>query len=64
MTKIMKRPLYCKKCKKEYEVPVLLSTNSFMIENNPILKQKAMDGTLFKNFCPVCHSELVENNHE
>ena len=64
MTKIIKTKLYCNHCKKYYEVPVLLSTNSFMIERDPVLKQKAKDGTLFKNFCPACNKELVNKEHE
>ena len=53
MTKVIKQKLYCKNCKKEYEVPVVMSTNSYMLQNDPVLRQKAMEGTLFKNFCPV-----------
>ncbi len=64
MTKIIKAKLYCNDCKKYYEVPVMLSTNSFMIERDPVLKQKAKDGTLFKNFCPVCNKELVNKDYE
>ena len=64
MTRIIKKKLYCSKCNKSYEVPVILSTNSFMIQNDPVLRQKAIDGTLFKNFCPVCKEELVEKEDE
>ena len=64
MTKIIKKLMYCNHCKKSYEVPVMLSTNSFMIERNPVLKEQARNGTLFKNFCPVCKEELVNKDHE
>ena len=64
MTKIIRTKLYCENCNKFYEVPVVLSTNSFMIERDPVLKQKAKDGTLFKNFCPVCNKELVNKEDE
>lgn len=64
MTKVIKQKLYCKKCKKEYEVPVILSTNSYMIEMDPVMKQRAKDGTLFKNFCPVCNEELTRGKDE
>ena len=64
MTKIIKKKLYCNKCKKYYDVPVVLSTNSYSLERNPLLKKKAEDGTLFKNNCPVCKEELVNKEHE
>lgn len=64
MTKIIKREMYCTNCQKSFVVPVMLSTNSFMIERDPVLKQKAKDGTLFKNFCPVCNKELVDKINE
>lgn len=64
MTKIMKRKLYCENCKQYYEVPVIMSTNSYMIEKDPTLKQMAINGTLFKNFCPVCKKELVRKDNE
>ena len=64
MTKIIKQKLYCKNCKKEYEVPVVLSTNSYMLQKDPVLRQKAMEGTLFKNFCPVCNTELTRGKDE
>lgn len=64
MTKIVREIKYCKHCKKEYEVPVLLSTNSFFIERDPKLKKKAEEGTLFKNFCPVCKNEMVDVKDE
>jgi hypothetical protein len=64
MTKIIKRKLYCESCKKYYEVPVVLSTNSYMIKNDPALRRKAIEGTLFKNFCPDCGKELVNKDDE
>ena len=64
MTKVLTKKMYCEHCKKSYEVPVLLSTNSFMIERDPELPKRAQEGTLFKNFCPVCHHELVGEEHE
>ena len=64
MTKIILKNMYCPKCEKEYEVPVMMSTNSFMIERDPILKQRAKEGTLFKNFCPVCKTELTRGKDE
>jgi len=60
MTKIIRKEMYCPKCKKSYEVPVVLSTNSFMIEMDPKLKKRYEEGTLFKNFCPVCNCELTK----
>ncbi len=64
MTKIIRESMYCKHCKKSYEVPVVLSTNSFMIERDPVLRQKAKNGTLFQNFCPVCNQKLVRKDDE
>lgn len=64
MTKILKRKLYCENCKKYYEVPVVMSTNSYMLQQDPVLRKKALDGTLFKNFCPDCGKELVNKEHE
>ena len=64
MTKIIKREMYCKKCDKYFEVPVLLSTNSFMLERDPELKKKYENGTLFKNFCPNCNEELSYKKEE
>ncbi len=64
MTKIIKQSMYCTHCKKSYEVPVLLSTNSFMIQHDPVLRQKAKDSTLFENFCPVCNTKLVRKDDE
>lgn len=58
MSVIKIKELYCKKCDKLMEQPVLMSTNSWMIEMDPELKKRAEAGTLFKNFCPVCGSEL------
>lgn len=59
MTKIVRKEMYCPKCDKNYEVGVLISTSSFMIEKSPILKKQQEEGTLFKNFCPKCGTELV-----
>ena len=64
MTKIIQKELYCNNCKKKYEVPVLMSTNSFMINSDPMLRKKAADATLFKNFCPKCGKELVNKEDE
>ena len=61
MTKIIKREMYCKTCNESFEVPVVMSTNSFMLERDPSLKKKYEDGTLFKNFCPKCGEELIEH---
>ena len=58
MTKIVKEEMYCSNCKKCFEVPVVLSTSSFMLERDPALKKKYEEGTLFKNFCPECGKEL------
>ena len=58
MSVYINKKLHCQKCKDDFEVPVLMSTNSFLIEQDPILKKKAEEGTLFKNFCPKCNGEL------
>jgi len=64
MTKIIRSKLYCNKCKKYYEVPVVMSVNSYALERDPSLKERMNNGTLFKNFCPVCKEELVNKTHE
>ena len=64
MTKIIKKELYCTNCKKVYTVPVIMSTNSFMVEKDPVLKRKSQNGTLFNNYCPVCKKELVNKDYE
>ena len=64
MTKIIKRKLYCDKCKEYYVVPVVLSTNSFVLNHDARLKDRAKNGELFKNLCPVCKRELVYKEHE
>ena len=64
MTKVIKKEMYCNNCKKVHIVPVVLSTNSFMIEKDPVLKKRALAGTLFKNFCPDCGKELVNKEDE
>jgi len=64
MTKIIKKEMYCSACDKYYEVGVLMSTNSYMIEKDPELKKRYEDGTLFKNFCPVCGKELIHEKKD
>ena len=64
MTKIINIKLYCENCKKYYEVPVIMSTNSYMIKIDPVLRKKVAEGTLFKNLCPDCGKELVNKDHE
>lgn len=58
MTRIIKKIMHCPECDKDFEVPVVLSTNSFMLKKDPELMKKYENGTLFKNFCPVCNCEL------
>lgn len=58
MSTYQKMELYCSECDKNYLVDVLASTSSFMIQMDPELQRKAKEGTLFKNFCPVCDTEL------
>ena len=62
MTKIIKKKLYCKKCGKYYQVPMVLSINSYILNRDENLKNKLEAGTLFKNYCPVCNEELRDNN--
>ena len=62
MTKIIKKRMYCNKCKKYYTVPVVLSTNSYMLERDERLKQRAHEGNLFKNYCPECKEEMVDKD--
>lgn len=57
MTKVIKRDLYCQKCKKMFNQPVYMSVSSFLMSEEE--KKKMQEGTLFKNFCPECGSELV-----
>lgn len=65
MTKIIKRKLYCSHCEKYFTVPVVLSTNSLMIEKDPKMKQAFGSGKLFgANKCPVCGKELVKKDNE
>ncbi len=64
MSTYMEMRLYCKECKAYHWVNVLTSTSSFMIQRDPKLLKKAKDGTLFKNFCPVCKSELEHKEDE
>lgn len=64
MTKIINMKKYCKKCKREYEVPVILSTNSYALKNDPKLRKLDEEGNLFKNLCPVCKEELVNKKDE
>lgn len=54
--------MYCKKCNKVSKEAVLISANSIMIERDPELKKKAIEGTLFKNYCSVCGEELLSHN--
>lgn len=61
MTRIIKRKMYCSKCEENFEVPVILSTNSFMLERDKSLKEKYEKGTLFKSVCPKCGKELEED---
>lgn len=58
MTNIIRKEMYCPKCKEKFVVPVVLSTNSIMLEKDANLRKKYENGTLFKNFCPKCGGEL------
>ena len=40
MTRIIKKEVYCSKCKNNVVVPVLTSTSSFALEHDPKLKEK------------------------
>jgi uncharacterized protein YbaR (Trm112 family) len=64
MTKIIQQTKYCNKCKRQYEVPVLLSTNSYHIKQSPELRNRFNNGDIFKNYCPVCKEELVDVKDE
>lgn len=64
MSVVRMQKLYCKKCDKVVEQPVLMSTNSWMIEMDPELKKRAENGTLFKNFCETCGEELEMEKEE
>lgn len=64
MSTYMQMDLYCPKCKVTERVSVLVSTNSWMIQADPELRKKAEDGTLFKNFCSSCGTELVHENED
>lgn len=57
MTKIIDKELYCSRCKKSFIQPVYMSVSSFLMSEEE--KKKIEDGTLFKNFCPVCGEELL-----
>ena len=54
MTYFTPMEMYCEKCQKMHKVNVLLSTNSWTIKADPVLREKAEKGTLFQNFCPEC----------
>lgn len=56
MTKVVQRELYCPVCKKTFVQPVYMSVTSFLMSDKE--KEKMKNGTLFKNFCPVCNTEL------
>lgn len=62
MTKIINKEMYCKKCNKNYVVPVVLSTSSVMLQRDPILKKRYEEGKLFVNECPVCGEKLEKIN--
>ena len=62
MTKIVKRELYCSKCKKTFVQPVYMSVSSFLMSEEE--KRKMEDGTLFKNFCPECGNVLTYSKDE
>ena len=57
MTKVVQRELYCENCKKSFVQPVYMSVSSFLMSEEE--KRRMKEGTLFKNFCPVCGKELV-----
>ena len=57
MTKIVRREMYCENCKKNFVQPVYMSVSSFLMTENE--KKRMEEGTLFKNFCPVCGKELI-----
>ena len=58
MTNVVRKEMYCSNCNEKFIVPVVLSTNSIMLEKSESLRKKYEDGTLFKNFCPKCGQEL------
>lgn len=62
MTKIVPKELYCSKCKKTFIQPVYYSVSSFMMSEEE--KKKLKEGTLFRNFCPQCGSELISDNKD
>ena len=62
MTRIVKKKIYCPNCKKEVVVPIMTSTNSNMIKQDPVLKKKMASGRLFGYSCPICHNALENNN--
>lgn len=64
MTRIIRRTMYCKNCGKSYVVPVVASTNSYMLNQDKDLQKRAKEGNLFKNLCPVCKQELEELKDE
>lgn len=62
MTRVVKKQMYCSKCNEFFEVPVVLSTNSYMLEMDKNLREKYNNGTLFKNACPKCGEQLKETD--
>ena len=65
MTKIIKRKLYCSHCNKYFNVPVVLSTNSYMMDKDPNVKKAFESGSLFgANKCPICGKGLVKKDDE
>lgn len=57
MTKIVKKEMYCSKCKKNFVVPVYMSVSSFLMSEEE--KKRLKEGSLFKNFCPECGEEMI-----
>lgn len=64
MTRIIKKEVYCSKCKNNVVVPVLTSTSSFALEHDPKLKEKYLKGDLFKLVCPKCGNEIEEKEEQ
>lgn len=64
MTRIIKKKMYCPNCKQEVLVPIMASTNSTMIKNDPLLARKLASGRMFGYSCPNCNSELESKENE